>query len=28
MEADGTYNRILKKWFGNVAGFDYKEASR
>ena len=28
IEADGTYNRILKKWFGNVAGFDYKEASR
>ncbi|MCG0689096.1 glutamine ABC transporter, substrate binding protein [Lactiplantibacillus plantarum] len=28
IEADRTYNRILKKWFGNVAGFDYKEASR
>ncbi|WP_097037259.1 transporter substrate-binding domain-containing protein [Lactiplantibacillus plantarum] len=28
IEADGTYNRILKNWFGNVAGFDYKEASR
>ena len=28
IEADGTYNRILKKCFGNVAGFDYKEASR
>lgn len=28
IEADGTYNRILEKWFGNVAGFDYKEASR
>ncbi|MBY8573412.1 transporter substrate-binding domain-containing protein [Lactiplantibacillus plantarum] len=28
IEADGTYNRILKKWFGNVAGFDYKEALR
>lgn len=28
IEADGTHNRILKKWFGNVAGFDYKEASR
>ncbi|GEK63185.1 glutamine ABC transporter substrate-binding protein [Lactobacillus japonicus] len=28
IEVDGTYNRILKKWFGNVAGFDYKEASR
>ncbi|MGA3231458.1 glutamate ABC transporter substrate-binding protein [Lactiplantibacillus pentosus] len=28
IEADGTYNHILKKWFGNVAGFDYKEASR
>lgn len=28
IEADGTYNRILKKWFVNVAGFDYKEASR
>lgn len=28
IEADGTYNRILKKWFGNVAGFDYKEAAR
>ena len=28
IEADGTYNRNLKKWYGNVAGFDYKEASR
>ncbi|MFB9768902.1 transporter substrate-binding domain-containing protein [Lactiplantibacillus modestisalitolerans] len=28
IQADGTYNRILKKWFGNVAGFDYKEAAR
>ncbi|KRO28736.1 glutamine abc transporter, substrate binding protein [Lactiplantibacillus fabifermentans DSM 21115] len=28
IEADGTYNRILKKWFGNVKGFDYKEAAR
>ena len=28
IEADGTYDRILKKWIGNVAGFDYKEASR
>lgn len=28
IEADGTYNRILKKWFGNVPGFDYKEAAR
>ena len=28
IEADGTYNRILKKWFGNVAGFNYKEAAR
>lgn len=28
IEADGTYNQILKKWFGNVAGFNYKEAAR
>ncbi|MFD1420753.1 transporter substrate-binding domain-containing protein [Lactiplantibacillus songbeiensis] len=28
IEANGTYNRLLKKWFGNVAGFNYKEASR
>ncbi|WP_047999095.1 glutamate ABC transporter substrate-binding protein [Lactiplantibacillus herbarum] len=28
IEADGTYNKILKKWFGNVSGFNYKEAAR
>ncbi|ALO03405.1 glutamine ABC transporter substrate-binding protein [Lactiplantibacillus paraplantarum] len=28
IEDDGTYNCILKKWFRNVAGFNYKEASR
>lgn len=28
IEADGTYNRIIKKWFGNIAGFNYKEVER
>ena len=28
IEADGTYNRILKKWFGNVQGFNYEEMKR
>lgn len=28
MRRDGTYQRLLQKWFGNVAGFDLKEASQ
>lgn len=28
MRKDGTYQRLLQKWFGNVAGFDLKEASQ
>lgn len=25
---DGTYNKLIMKWFGNVPGFDYKEVLR
>jgi len=25
---DGTYNKLIKKWFGNVPGFNYKEVLR
>jgi putative glutamine transport system substrate-binding protein len=25
---DGTYNKLIKKWFGDVPGFDYKEVLR
>ena len=28
IENDGTYNKILKKWFGNVEGFNYEEMKR
>ena len=28
MRKDGTYQKLLQKWFGNVAGFDLKEASQ
>ena len=28
VEKDGTYNRLLKKWFGNVKGFNYQEMKR
>ncbi len=28
IEKSGEYNRILKKWFGNVPGFNYEEAKR
>ncbi|MFD1470929.1 glutamate ABC transporter substrate-binding protein [Companilactobacillus mishanensis] len=28
VEADGTYNRLIKKWFGNVPGFNYREVLR
>jgi putative glutamine transport system substrate-binding protein len=28
LEKNGTYNRILKKWFGNVQGFNYEEMKR
>ncbi|KIS03962.1 transporter substrate-binding domain-containing protein [Paucilactobacillus wasatchensis] len=28
VEKDGTYNKILKKWFGNVKGFNYEEMKR
>ena len=28
MEADGEYNQLIKKWFGNVPGFNYKELER
>lgn len=28
IENDGTYNKILKKWFGNVEGFNYEEMNR
>lgn len=28
IEKSGEYNRILKKWFGNVKGFNYKEMER
>ncbi|KRM13047.1 transporter substrate-binding domain-containing protein [Paucilactobacillus suebicus] len=28
VEKDGTYNKILKKWFSNVPGLNYKEMMR
>ena len=28
VEKDGTYNRLLLKWFGNVKGFNYQEMKR
>ncbi|AKP67547.1 glutamate ABC transporter substrate-binding protein [Companilactobacillus ginsenosidimutans] len=28
VEEDGTYNRLIKKWFGNVPGFNYREVLR
>lgn len=28
VEKDGTYNRLLLKWFGHVKGFDYQEMKR
>ncbi|MEE6635141.1 transporter substrate-binding domain-containing protein [Limosilactobacillus pontis] len=28
VERDGTYNRLLLKWFGNVKGFNYQEMKR
>lgn len=28
VEKDGTYNKLLLKWFGNVKGFNYKEMKR
>ncbi|MCH4009554.1 glutamate ABC transporter substrate-binding protein [Companilactobacillus sp.] len=27
-EKDGTYNKLIKKWFGNVPGFNYREVLR
>ncbi|WP_334330363.1 glutamate ABC transporter substrate-binding protein [Companilactobacillus sp. HBUAS59699] len=28
VQADGTYNKLVIKWFGNVPGFNYKEVLR
>lgn len=28
LRKNGQYNKIVKKWFGNIAGFDYKEAEK
>lgn len=28
VQADGTYNKLIIKWFGNVPGFNYKEVLR
>lgn len=28
LEKDGTYNRLLKKWFGDIPGFDLKAAEK
>ncbi|MFC6260853.1 transporter substrate-binding domain-containing protein [Levilactobacillus fujinensis] len=28
LRANGTYNRLLHKWFHNVTGFDYEEAAK
>lgn len=28
IERSGEYNKLIKKWFGDVAGFDYKELYR
>jgi putative glutamine transport system substrate-binding protein len=28
LEESGEYNKLVEKWFGNIAGFDYKEVER
>lgn len=28
LEKSGEYNKLIKKWFGNVGGFDYREVER
>ncbi|KRN93542.1 amino acid ABC transporter periplasmic protein [Pediococcus stilesii] len=28
LEKSGEYNKLIEKWFGNIAGFDYKEVER
>ncbi|APX71667.1 glutamate ABC transporter substrate-binding protein [Companilactobacillus allii] len=28
VQSDGTYNKLILKWFGNVPGFNYKEVLR
>lgn len=28
LEKDGTYNRLVKKWFGNIPGFNIKEIEK
>lgn len=28
VEKDGTYNKLLDKWFGHVKGFNYEEMKR
>lgn len=28
LKADGTYQKLLKKWFSGIPGFSIKEASR
>ncbi|WP_125588248.1 glutamate ABC transporter substrate-binding protein [Companilactobacillus jidongensis] len=28
VQTDGTYNKLIMKWFGNVPGFNYKEVLR
>ena len=25
LKQDGTYNRLVRKWFGNIPGFNVKE---
>ena len=28
LEKDGTYNRLVEKWFGNIPGFNVKEIEK